>query len=530
MRLQFNKLGYEMYEKEQSRRVPAVRAKPGNPGYGFRRARWRETAVAGEDRKICEAIFKGLGVSQERIDRIRQRVNDFKVEWDIVRRPSRPAGPGRPRGQKRATGEFDPSTPTASSTASAASLAMPAIFVPAQQQTAHPVKKAKKASTPRAAGNKSSSAVGGGKGQAVDLSCSPSLAYMGHHGGGDCGAGDQDYGMGVVDGPWEVSPQAECGRLMTPRFASMSSVGGGVCGEEDVANEEAMIVEENQSLRSLNMSLIYEREQLLSQIKSAEKDLEEVQVDFDSIGHESPGGPDGPVFQAFSSMARRLTMKEDEMLGADGAAAGAGAGAGAGGGAGDGGFELSASAQKLLLSAFDRYDTSLSAEAGGSSNVGRAVNSHHHNHNNNHHRGGGGHDDVFEGDLYPREPRMAPATTCDLRDLLGMLAGGGVSGDEDAALLGEIKDEKMMQAANRQGGGVGGAAAAARRSFRVKAEGNPPDLQGGNASSSSSSSSSSESRMAGDLQGMGALLEDTSICNLGSYDYMFNTAGTATAF
>jgi hypothetical protein len=34
--LQFNKIGYEIYDKEQSRRVPAVRAKPGNPGYGFR--------------------------------------------------------------------------------------------------------------------------------------------------------------------------------------------------------------------------------------------------------------------------------------------------------------------------------------------------------------------------------------------------------------------------------------------------------------------------------------------------------------
>ena len=27
MRLQFNKIGYEIYDKEQSRRVPAVRAK-----------------------------------------------------------------------------------------------------------------------------------------------------------------------------------------------------------------------------------------------------------------------------------------------------------------------------------------------------------------------------------------------------------------------------------------------------------------------------------------------------------------------
>jgi hypothetical protein len=127
---------------------------------------------------------------------------------------------------------------------------------------------------------------------------------------------------------------------------------------------------------------------------------------------------------------------------------------------------------------------------------------------------------------------MAPATTCDLRDLLGMLAGGGVSGDEDAALLGEIKDERMMQAANHVGGRVGGTSAAAARGVRVKVEGNPPDLhgmghhEGGNASSSSSS----ESRMAGDLEGMGAFLEDTSICNLGSYDYMFNMAGTATAF
>ena len=32
MRLHFNKVGYQIYGKEQSRRVPAVRAKPGNPG------------------------------------------------------------------------------------------------------------------------------------------------------------------------------------------------------------------------------------------------------------------------------------------------------------------------------------------------------------------------------------------------------------------------------------------------------------------------------------------------------------------
>ena len=47
-------------------------AKPGNPGYGFRRARWRDTISNGEDRRMCETVLRGLGVSQERLDRIRQ--------------------------------------------------------------------------------------------------------------------------------------------------------------------------------------------------------------------------------------------------------------------------------------------------------------------------------------------------------------------------------------------------------------------------------------------------------------------------
>ena len=34
--------------------MPAVRAKPGNPGYGFRRARWRNTTDGGEDQRECE--------------------------------------------------------------------------------------------------------------------------------------------------------------------------------------------------------------------------------------------------------------------------------------------------------------------------------------------------------------------------------------------------------------------------------------------------------------------------------------------
>ena len=101
MRLQFNKLGYEIYEKEQSRRVPAVRAKPGNPGYGFRRARWRDPINDPQDKRLCEATLLNLGVSMERIERIKKRVHDFLIAWDRVRGPSRPAGPGRPPGQGR---------------------------------------------------------------------------------------------------------------------------------------------------------------------------------------------------------------------------------------------------------------------------------------------------------------------------------------------------------------------------------------------------------------------------------------------
>ena len=102
VRLQFNKVGYEIYEKEQSRRVPAVRAKPGNPGYGFRRARWRDPVDDAQDARSCEALLTGIGVTRERIERVKKRVHDFLVEWDNVRRPSRPAGPGRPRAPKRA--------------------------------------------------------------------------------------------------------------------------------------------------------------------------------------------------------------------------------------------------------------------------------------------------------------------------------------------------------------------------------------------------------------------------------------------
>lgn len=62
MRLHFNQVGYSIYGKEQSRRVPAVRAKPGNPGYGFRQARWRDTLESLEDKTHCDKVVTLLPV------------------------------------------------------------------------------------------------------------------------------------------------------------------------------------------------------------------------------------------------------------------------------------------------------------------------------------------------------------------------------------------------------------------------------------------------------------------------------------
>lgn len=97
MRLHFNKIGYQMYGKEQSRRVPSLRAKPGNPGYGFRRARWRDTLSDNEDRTHCQSVLQAAGCSQEKIKQVMASVQECRHLWDAVRRPSRPAGPGRPR-------------------------------------------------------------------------------------------------------------------------------------------------------------------------------------------------------------------------------------------------------------------------------------------------------------------------------------------------------------------------------------------------------------------------------------------------
>ena len=97
MRLHFNKIGYKIYGKEQSRRVPSHRAKPGNPGYGFRLARWRDTLHNEEDRVHCETLLRSVGCDEDHIRRIRTVVQEYRYRWGEVRRPSRPAGPGRPR-------------------------------------------------------------------------------------------------------------------------------------------------------------------------------------------------------------------------------------------------------------------------------------------------------------------------------------------------------------------------------------------------------------------------------------------------
>jgi len=96
-RLQFNKLGYEIYLKEQSRRVPAPRAKPGNPGYGFKHARWRSPKNVQEDAKVCIEILRPFVSDLARLGHVMRRIDDFRIMWDACRRPSHPAGPGRGR-------------------------------------------------------------------------------------------------------------------------------------------------------------------------------------------------------------------------------------------------------------------------------------------------------------------------------------------------------------------------------------------------------------------------------------------------
>jgi len=55
------------------------RAKPGNPGYGFRRARWRDTLNNAEDRHICETVLKDEGCEEERIKNILTRIQEVSI-------------------------------------------------------------------------------------------------------------------------------------------------------------------------------------------------------------------------------------------------------------------------------------------------------------------------------------------------------------------------------------------------------------------------------------------------------------------
>ena len=89
MRLHFNRIGYSLYGKEQSRRVPSLRAKPGNPGYGFRRARWRDTLENEDDRDRCRAVLREAGLQDERIQTIQERVQEVsdvhaRVSFDCM--------------------------------------------------------------------------------------------------------------------------------------------------------------------------------------------------------------------------------------------------------------------------------------------------------------------------------------------------------------------------------------------------------------------------------------------------------------
>jgi len=130
MRLHFNKIGYKMYGKKQSRRVPSHNAKPGNPGYGFRRARWRDTLNNEQDRIHCEFMLKSISCDDKQIERVKKVVQEYQQTWEMVRRPTRPAGPGRPRRApctdedsdvklgEREEGDLPPASPDASGVAS----------------------------------------------------------------------------------------------------------------------------------------------------------------------------------------------------------------------------------------------------------------------------------------------------------------------------------------------------------------------------------------------------------------------------
>jgi len=273
MRLQFNKIGYEIYEKEQSRRVPAVRAKPGNPGYGFRRARWRETMQPGEDLETCERIMRSLGVNEERLLRIKQRVHAFKVDWDAVRRPSRPAGPGRPRGHKRAPEMAEPVC---------AAPAYPGCLGAAQHMelgNLTPTKKTKKIPSKQTAA------------KAADAASSPWTTPV---------------AALVVD---DRAPAGEQRPLVAA--ATMQPMQQHMQPQQapPPAYKAAAVEEENQSLRSLNSSLLSERNELLSHLGDLDADLRGLhQRLLEGVGRLGPG--QGDLSAAFHTMAMRFLAPE----------------------------------------------------------------------------------------------------------------------------------------------------------------------------------------------------------------------------
>ena len=94
MHLDFNRIGYSLYGKEQSRHVPSLRAKPGNPGYGFLRARWRDISENEDDRDRCRSVLREAGLQDERIQTIQERLED-QTEIQKSRLKEERRDPGR---------------------------------------------------------------------------------------------------------------------------------------------------------------------------------------------------------------------------------------------------------------------------------------------------------------------------------------------------------------------------------------------------------------------------------------------------
>ena len=90
MRMHFNKIGFSIYGKEQSRRVPSQTDSTGSrSGYGFRRARWRDVLNDADDSLCCEALLRTLQCDETRIRHIKAVVDEFRRTWEEVRRSVR---------------------------------------------------------------------------------------------------------------------------------------------------------------------------------------------------------------------------------------------------------------------------------------------------------------------------------------------------------------------------------------------------------------------------------------------------------